>query len=311
MTAIAGRRMAETVARRGGLAVIPQDIPIDVVTDVVSWVKSRHLVHDTPITLAPRRDRRRRAGAAAQAGPRRRRRRRRVGTRPVGVVTEADLTGVDRFTQVARGHVAATCCSSDDGIDPRRPSTGCDARHRQLAPVVDDDGRLVGILTRTGALRATPLHARTSTTTGRLRIAAAVGINGDVAGQGQAALLDAGRRPARHRHRARPPGEDDRARCKAVRALDPQVPVVAGNVVCGRGRPRPRRGRRRHRQGRGRPGRHVHDPDDDRRRPPAVLGGAGVRRRGAQATASTSGPTAACGTRATSPWPWPPARPTS
>ena len=35
MTAVAGRRMAETVARRGGLAVIPQDIPIDVVAEVV------------------------------------------------------------------------------------------------------------------------------------------------------------------------------------------------------------------------------------------------------------------------------------
>ena len=53
MTAIAGRRMAETVARRGGLAVIPQDIPVDVVTEVTRWVKDRHLVHDTPITLAP------------------------------------------------------------------------------------------------------------------------------------------------------------------------------------------------------------------------------------------------------------------
>ena len=53
MTAIAGRRMAETVARRGGLVVIPQDIPIDVVTEVIAWVKRRHLVLDTPITLAP------------------------------------------------------------------------------------------------------------------------------------------------------------------------------------------------------------------------------------------------------------------
>ena len=35
MTAIAGRRMAETVARRGGITVIPQDIPIPVVADVV------------------------------------------------------------------------------------------------------------------------------------------------------------------------------------------------------------------------------------------------------------------------------------
>ena len=28
MTAVAGRRMAETVARRGGVAVLPQDIPV-------------------------------------------------------------------------------------------------------------------------------------------------------------------------------------------------------------------------------------------------------------------------------------------
>src|SRR5438477_11310127 len=52
MTAVSGRRMAETLARRGGLAVIPQDIPFDVVADVVAFVKSRHLVFDTPITMS-------------------------------------------------------------------------------------------------------------------------------------------------------------------------------------------------------------------------------------------------------------------
>ena len=53
MTAVSGRRMAETAARRGGLAILPQDIPADVVADVVAWVKSRDLVHDTAITLGP------------------------------------------------------------------------------------------------------------------------------------------------------------------------------------------------------------------------------------------------------------------
>jgi IMP dehydrogenase len=53
MTAISGRRMAETVARRGGIAVIPQDIPHAVVHDVIEWVKSRHPFFDTAITLAP------------------------------------------------------------------------------------------------------------------------------------------------------------------------------------------------------------------------------------------------------------------
>src|SRR5271154_4194767 len=52
MTAVAGRRMAETVARRGGMVVLPQDIPVDVVAEVISWVKSRHTVFETPLTLA-------------------------------------------------------------------------------------------------------------------------------------------------------------------------------------------------------------------------------------------------------------------
>ena len=42
MTAVAGRRMAEVVARRGGITVLPQDIPTDVIESVVSWVKARH-----------------------------------------------------------------------------------------------------------------------------------------------------------------------------------------------------------------------------------------------------------------------------
>src|ERR1700709_522906 len=53
MTAVSGRRMAETMARRGGLSVLPQDIPLDVVAEVVSWVKARHPVFETPIVLDP------------------------------------------------------------------------------------------------------------------------------------------------------------------------------------------------------------------------------------------------------------------
>ena len=37
MTAIAGRRMAETVARRGGIVVLPPDIPLDIVENVLEF----------------------------------------------------------------------------------------------------------------------------------------------------------------------------------------------------------------------------------------------------------------------------------
>src|SRR4051812_50200828 len=53
MTAISGRRMAETAARRGGLAVIPPDIPVGVVSEVVSREKARPPVYAPPLTLPP------------------------------------------------------------------------------------------------------------------------------------------------------------------------------------------------------------------------------------------------------------------
>ncbi|MER5177738.1 GuaB1 family IMP dehydrogenase-related protein [Streptomyces sp. NPDC002896] len=230
MTAIAGRRMAETVARRGGLVVIPQDIPIEVVTEVVSWVKQRHLVLDTPIVLAPHQTvadalallhkRAHDAGVVVDDGH-----------KPIGVVTDADLSGVDRFTQLTEV-MSKDLFLLDADIEPRQAFTTLDGANRRYAPAVDGDGRLAGILTRKGALRAT-LYKPAVDTQGRLRIAAAVGINGDVAGKAKQ-LLDAGVDTlivdTAHGHQ-----ESMITALKAVRALDPQVPVVAGNVVAAEG----------------------------------------------------------------------------
>ncbi|MCZ7413258.1 MULTISPECIES: GuaB1 family IMP dehydrogenase-related protein [unclassified Streptomyces] len=229
MTAIAGRRMAETVARRGGLVVIPQDIPLDVVTEVIFWVKQRHLVLDTPIVLAPNATvadalsllpkRAHGAGVVVDDG------------RPVGVVTESDLAGVDRFTQLGQV-MSRDLLVLDADTDPRDAFNRLDAAHRRLAPAVDADGKLVGLLSRKGALRAT-LYTPATDAAGRLRVAAAVGINGDVAGRARA-LLDAGVDTlvvdTAHGHQ-----EGMLDALKAVRALDPRVPVVAGNVVAAEG----------------------------------------------------------------------------
>ena len=54
MTAVTGRRMVETMARRGGLGVLPQDIALEVIQDVTRWVKGRHPVVETPSRSAPR-----------------------------------------------------------------------------------------------------------------------------------------------------------------------------------------------------------------------------------------------------------------
>ena len=229
MTAISGRRMAETVARRGGISVIPQDIPLPVVADVVSWVKSRHLVFDTAITL----ERHLTVGDALALLPKRAHRAAIVveDGRPVGVVTEDDCLGVDRFTQVHEVMTAKMVTLPDD-VDPRTAFERLDEARRRLAPVVDADGRLVGVLTRTGALRST-LYTPAVDAAGHLRVAAAVGVNGDVRSRAEELLatgVDCLVVDTAHGHQDRMVEA-----LAAVRSLDPQVPVAAGNVVSAEG----------------------------------------------------------------------------
>ncbi len=225
MTAVAGRRMAETMARRGGLAVIPQDIPISVVTEVVSWVKARHHVFDTPIELAPTQTvaealslipkRAHRAAVVVEHG------------KPIGVVTEEDCAEVDRFAQVHEVMARRMVTVAAD-TDPREAFDALDRVRERVAVAVSASGELLGILTRTGALRAT-LYTPAVDDRGGLRIAAAIGVNGDVAAKA-AELLTAGVDclvvDTAHGHQDRMIDA-----LRAVRALDPSVPVVAGNIV--------------------------------------------------------------------------------
>ncbi|MFI6507972.1 GuaB1 family IMP dehydrogenase-related protein [Streptosporangium sp. NPDC050855] len=230
MTAVAGRRMAETVARRGGIAVIPQDIPIEVVADVVDWVKRRDLVHDTPLTLTPHDT----VGEALNLLPKRAHGAIIIvdwDNRPAGVVTESDCVGVDMYTQLSQV-MSDHLLTLPAGLDPRQAFDRLHEGRHRLAPVVDGDGRLVGILTRTGALRAT-LYRPAVDASDRLRVAAAVGVNGDVAAKAKE-ILEAGVDclvvDTAHGHQEKMIGA-----LRAVRALDPGVPVAAGNVVTAAG----------------------------------------------------------------------------
>ena len=229
MTAVSGRRMAETVARRGGLAVLPQDIPVDVVANVVTWVKSRDLVHDTPITLGPSDT----TGEALSLLPKRAH-----GAvivvedgKPVGVVTEADCQGVDRFTQL-RQVMSAKPVTIPAGTDPEHAFDLLHEGRHRLAPVVDEAGRCVGILTRTGALRAT-LYRPAADETGRLRVAAAIGVNGDPGSRAKL-LLDAGADmvvvDTAHGHQ-----DKMISALRRVRETCPDALVAAGNVVTASG----------------------------------------------------------------------------
>jgi IMP dehydrogenase len=229
MTAVAGRRMAETVARRGGLTVLPQDIPLDVIEMVVEHVKSRHPVFETPITLSPHHTvgdalgliHKRAHGAVVVVDD----------DRPVGIFTEHDAIGFDRFTQLQ--HVAR-----HDIITVEADATPNDIYERlsgerlSVAPVVDHDGRLLGCVTRKGALRST-IYRPALDAEGRLRIACAVGINGEPGVKAKALVamgVDVLVIDTAHGHQTRA-----LRAIEEVRAVAPDTPIVAGNVVTAEG----------------------------------------------------------------------------
>ena len=229
MTAVSGRRMAETVARRGAMAVIPQDIPLDVVESVVSTVKGADPIYDTALTLPSQATvgdamalLHKRAHAALMVVD---------GWRPVGIVTEADCAGVDRFTQLARV-MTTELITLPSGVDARKAFDVLAASRHRLAPVVSHDGALVGVFTKIGALRST-LYAPALDGQGRLRLAAAIGVNGDVEGKARTLAqmgVDALVVDTAH-------GHQDRmlAALAAVRRAGVDVPVIAGNVVSAAG----------------------------------------------------------------------------
>ncbi len=229
MTAVSGRRMAETVARRGGITVLPQDLPIDAVADTVAFVKSRDLVADTPVVLGPdasvsdalalMHKRAHGAVVVVEAG------------KPIGVVTEEACSDVDRFARLQT--VAATkFVVAPAKATARSVFDMLDASHENLAVLVGDDGMLAGVLTRTGAVR-TEIYSPALDSNGRLRIAAAVGINGDVAAKAKA-LVDTGADllvvDTAHGHQ-----EKMLDALASIRSLDLGVPLAAGNVVSAAG----------------------------------------------------------------------------
>ena len=226
MTAIAGRRMAETVARRGGLVVLPQDIPLDVVENVVQFVKSRHMVIETPITMPPDGTvgealsliYKRAHGAVIVVDK---------DNLPLGIFTERDAAGFDRFTQL-HNVMSQEIISIRHTDTPEQMFNFMTDMRISFAPVVDDGGRLLGCVTRKGALRST-IYSPAVDAQGRLMIGVAVGVNGDPAARAKslAAMgVDVLVVDTAHGHQQRMLES-----VSAVRKVVGSIPVVAGNVV--------------------------------------------------------------------------------
>lgn len=245
MTAVTGRRMVETMARRGGLGVLPQDIPVEIIRDVTGWIKQRHAVLDTPLRVTANAtvldvlhllDKRNHGAVCVVDDDR----------RLAGVVTAADGRGVDRFASVAavmrmpKVQLAAEAFETGDHAARDAALQAAfeqlDAADTDFAPVTSSDGVLQGVLTRRGAVRSA-IYEPNLDSQGRLKVAAAVGVNGDVRGKTES-LLQAGVDvlvvDTAHGHQEKM-FDALAAVQQGIETAGVNVPVVAGNVVTAEG----------------------------------------------------------------------------
>ena len=231
MNAVTGKRMAETMARFGGLGVLPQDMELATVERIVSHIKGAHPRFDTPLIVTPD------ATLRDVDGIMRKRAHDMVVVvddegRLVGVITHADLKERDQYSPAA--HVMTrTLVTFTPTTTNRQAYLEMERARVKAAPVIDEARRVVGILTRDDAVRM-ELFEPSLDGHGRLMVAAALGIS---AGAGESAqrLLDCGVDvlvlDTAHGHQ--------RQMVESVRevraAVGDTVPLVAGNVCTAQG----------------------------------------------------------------------------
>ncbi|WP_104089408.1 GuaB1 family IMP dehydrogenase-related protein [Cryobacterium sp. N19] len=227
MNSVTGPRLAASLARRGGLGVLPQDMHLQDLDAAIRWVKDQSVRFDTPFVFAPD-DTVERALRQVPAVP------------GQGIVIHSgtgDYLGCIAASRLATAlpdarlgdllHGELTALDADDVDGPRRAFDLMTEADIDFAPVLHH-GVVVGTLSRKSALRST-LYQSTLDGHGRLKVAAAIGINGDVAAKARAlaaAGVDILVIDTAHGH------QDGMLRALGIVAdLNLGLPIVAGNVV--------------------------------------------------------------------------------
>ena len=227
MNSVTGPRLAATLARRGGLGVLPQDLHPQELEAAIEWVKAQPVLFDSPFSLNASETV---AEALTLVPP----------LAGYGIVLHDDsgkYVGCLAARELAAAlpdarlgellHGSLPSIDAEDVPDGRAAFDLLEAADLDFAPVLDH-GRVIGTLSRTSALRST-IYTPALDAHGRLRVAVALGINGDVEAKAKAlkaAGVDVLVLDTAH-------GDQDAMRraIHTVARLGLGVPLVAGNVV--------------------------------------------------------------------------------
>ena len=234
MNSVTGPRLAAALARRGGIGVLPQDLPLQELDAAIRWVKRQPVRWDTPLVLSPRATV---ADALRLLPPLPGHGIVVADHRGDGPLERADVQGILPAPRLATAlpdaalgdlvHAGPIALAAEDIGEGRAAYDAIDAADAEIVLVLDH-GHVVGTLTPRTALRSS-LYGPAVDSSGRLAVAAAVGINGDVAGKARAlasAGVDVLVIDTAHGHQ-----EGMLRALQTVAGLDLGIPLVAGNIV--------------------------------------------------------------------------------
>ncbi|WBU38227.1 GuaB1 family IMP dehydrogenase-related protein [Homoserinibacter sp. YIM 151385] len=227
MNSVTGHRLAAVLARRGGLGVLPQDLPLQELDRAIRWVKEQPIAWDAPLEIRPEQTVREAlaltpalVGAGVLV--------RDADGAELGAVPAERLATALPDARIGDLVAGGTASLDAEDLDGPRAAFDLMAEAGIEFALVRRHGRVVGALGRRSALRST-IYRPALDGSGRLRVAAAVGINGDVAGKARA-LAEAGVDvlvvDTAHGHQ-----EGMLRALEQVSGLELGIPIVAGNIV--------------------------------------------------------------------------------
>jgi len=175
MNAVAGKRMAETIARYGWLAVLPQDMDLDTMMRIIWHIKAASIQYDTPITVKEHHTIRDALGIIHK------RAHNCViltdeNNKAIGIFKPQDLERLDQFSLL--GNLSrSTLITWKIGISDEDAFDLMEEKNISSLPIVDDQGILKWILTKKNTLRNN-LYKPALDQNNKLNVAVAIGMNG-------------------------------------------------------------------------------------------------------------------------------------
>lgn len=174
MNAVSWKRLAETLARYGWLSVLPQDMDLDTLKRIVTYIKSADINYDTPITVKADNTIRDALGIIHKRAHNCVIMIDDIG-KALSIFKPQDLERLDQFSLLGN-IVKWQLITGKVGISAEEAFNLMDEKWISSLPIVDDQWILKWILTKKNTIRNS-MYQPTLDTNGKLDVAVAVWVN--------------------------------------------------------------------------------------------------------------------------------------